>query len=110
MILKEIREILIREGIIISPRVEMAIRRYCDVAKDVMVEDDYGISSNVIALDYALSQRVLTKIIGNGEGYRMWLQTLQDYCSNNNLLKCTSIIKNILDRGEREMMYYQFFG
>lgn len=106
----DIKRQLIPLDIYISPRVDIAINKYWRVASSIMEEDEYEISPNIIALDFAISQKVLPKIMGNGDEYKTNLSKLRDICATNNLLRSTDIMDSILSRGERQMKYYQFFA
>ena len=75
-----------------------------------MEKDELDIDPSVIALDYAVAQKILPKIQGNGEQYRNWLKELLGFCENNYLTVCSRIIGDIIDRGDLQMKYYQFFN
>lgn len=62
-----------------------------------------------IALDYAVAQRILPKIIGNGEEFEKWLNEFGSLCSSNGLNTSARMVKNIIERGNHQMKYYQFF-
>lgn len=47
-----------------------------------MEEDEYGNSSNIIAMDYAIAQKILPKINGSGDEYETWLEELEKYCDS----------------------------
>ena len=63
----------------------------------------------VIPLDYAVAQRILPKIIGNGEEFEKWLNEFGSLCSSNGLNTSARMVKNIIERGNHQMKYYQFF-
>lgn len=75
-----------------------------------MEEDEYSNSPDIIALDYAIAQKMLPKISGSGENFEIWLKQLKDFCTTNNLLDSSDILTRIMDRGNRQMKYYQFFS
>ena len=93
----------------ISPRVDIAIRKYWYVASKLMEEDEYTNGANIIALDYAVSQKILPKIAGSGDEYADWLEELKSFCFENNLLRSADILSEIIERGNRQMKYFQFF-
>lgn len=96
--------------ILISPRTDIAIKKYWIVASERFENDEYGNDASIVALDYAVAQKILTKINGNGEEYTKWLDELKNICSNNNLNNSSNILKEILSKGNAQMKYYQFFG
>ena len=109
-IIDGIKERLSNQGIYISPRVNMAIFDYWKVASTIMVEDEYDNQPNIIAIDYAIAQKVLPKISGSGDEYESWLNELKDYLNSKNLLHSSEIIEGIIDRGSSRMKYYDFFN
>ena len=94
----------------VSPRVDAAIKRYWAVASKYFEMDDTKTSVATIALDYAIAQRILPKIIGNGEDFEKWLKELRSLCSNNGLNMSADMLREIIDRGNQQMKYYQFFN
>ena len=98
------------QDIIISPRVDIAIINYWRKAKELMIEDEYGNASELIALDYAISQKILPKIVGVGEEYETWLESLKTFCDSKNLNHTVDLLSEIIKRGNRKMKYYQFFN
>lgn len=105
-----IKNELEKVDILISPRAELAIRRYWKTAASVMEEDEYGNSASIIALDYAIAQKVLPMINGSGDGYLEWLSGFKALLNRNNLRTSEDILNEIIERGNRQMKYYQFFN
>lgn len=102
---KEILSTLTEVDYYISPRSWRAVTNYCSVAQRYFgFEKD-----NVLALDYAISQKILPQISGFGERYSQMLNKLGNICSGNNLLKCSKIVNRIKSTGDTEHGYYQFF-
>lgn len=93
----------------VSPRVDKAIKRYWAVASKHFEEDETKTKAEIVALDYAVAQRILPKIVGNGVDFRNWLEKFRELCSNNELNMSAKILKDIIDRGDQNMNYYQFF-
>lgn len=90
-----------REGNhIISARSMLAVKRYYLVAEEYM-------SSKEVALDYAVSQKILPCINGNGKKYGEFLNELMSICKENQLNKCAGILTKIIDKSEHE--FYGFF-
>lgn len=92
----------------VSPRVDRAIKRYWATAKDLF-ESESGNDTTIIALDYAVAQKLLPKINGSGKAYRDFLDKFKELCEKNNLEKSRTILANIIKRGEASMSYYQYF-
>lgn len=92
----------------VSPRIDIAIKRYWAIASKYFEIDDTKTAATTIALDYAIAQRILPKIVGNGEEFEKWLKEFSSLCSSNGLNTSASIVKDIIERGE-PMKYYQFF-
>lgn len=65
-------------------------------------------SSKEVALDYAISQKILPCINGNGKQYGEFLKELMNICKENQLNKSANIISKIIERSEHE--FYGFFS
>ena len=98
-----------KSGTSISPRVEMAIGRYCTVASKWMETDDLGVDPMTNALDYAVAQKLLPKIQGHGIQYKEWIEALKAICDSESLTRSSDILADIVSRGQLQMDYYQFF-
>lgn len=105
-----LKEKLLHQGLYISPRVDLAIQNYWTVASILMEEDEYGNTPSLVALDYAIAQKILPKIIGSGDEYEIWLEDLKVYCDNKGLTYSAELLTSIINRGNRQMKYYQFFN
>ena len=95
--------------ITVSPRIDIAIKRYWAIASKYFEMDDTKTAAPTIALDYAIAQRILPKIGGNGEEFDKWLKEFSSLCSSNGLNTSAAIVKDIIERGNQQMKYYQFF-
>lgn len=93
----------------VSPRIDIAIKRYWAIASKYFEMDDTKTAAPTIALDYAIAQRILPKIGGNGEEFEKWLKEFSSLCSSNGLNTSAAIVKDIIERGNQQMKYYQFF-
>lgn len=98
-------------GIFVSPRTDKAIKRFHNAAATLFGTDKNGTDPSIIALDYAIAQRLLTKINGSGDAYRDTLEELRGICSkaNVNLTRCADVLSKILAKGDSAIHYYQFF-
>ncbi len=86
---------------IISPRSLHSIIHYYLVAEEYM-------SSKEMALDYAISQKILPCISGHGKKYGEFLNGLMSICKENQLNKSANIISKIIERSQHE--FYGFFS
>lgn len=93
----------------ISPRIDKAIKRYWVVAAKRFEMDETKTDAETVALDYAVAQRILPKIVGNGESFENWLNEFRSLCSGYSLNMSAKILKDIIERGNQQMKYYQFF-
>lgn len=93
----------------VSPRIDIAIKRYWAIASKYFEMDDTKTAATTIALDYAIAQRILPKIVGNGEEFEKWLKEFSSLCSSNGLNTSAAILKDIIERGNQQIKYYQFF-
>lgn len=105
IILSKMRE----QRFFVSPRNSIAIKDYWSVASKVFIEDETQTEASIVALDYAVAQKLLPKIIGNGEDFKVWLEDFRKICSSNDLKKSDKILQDIITRGNKNMQYYQFF-
>lgn len=95
----------------ISHRVDRSVRRYWSVAQSVFEsEDDTMIDASIVALDYAIAQRILPHIDGNGEDFGKMLNEVSDICSKQNLRLSAEILNDIVQKGNKAMYYYQYFA
>lgn len=97
-------------NIFIEPRTEQYLLKYIATAQN-MFEDEGIIDKSIVALDYALLQRVITKISGTGSQYKEALENFKKYCIDNNLLKCFNKIDVILKSGESDFVSsFEYFN
>lgn len=91
----------------ISPRVERSVTSYCSVAQNIFESKD-NIAPSIVALDYAVSQKLITKISGNGSVYKDALNKLNTFCKEQNLNLTAQQLDRIIDHG-KDMDYYEYF-
>ena len=65
-------------------------------------------SSKEVALYYAIAQKILPSISGNGKAYGEFLNSLMSICKENQLSRSAGIIAKILEKSEHE--FYGFFN
>ncbi|MDY2630103.1 MAG: hypothetical protein SOV85_01930 [Clostridium sp.] len=107
-VLEEIYIEFNENGISVSPRIKGMINRYISVGYDLF-ENTELTAKEFVALDYSVAQKLLPKIDGYGEDYKRFLNKLENIFDKNNMMKSKKIIKRILDKGDKNMEYYQFF-
>lgn len=93
----------------LSPRIEEDVINYCSVAQNLL-EKERSAEPSIVALDYAMCQKAITKISGNGLEYREWLEELKTYCEGQFLTMTASQLDKIISDGDNSMQYYQFFN
>ncbi len=103
-----IRARLAEQNIYLSMRIELAIRRYWKVASRLMEPEDH-IRPGIIALDWAVAQKILPKLSGNGAEYEKWLIQFRDDCAGNRMVQSAALLDQILQWGNRRMKFFQFF-
>lgn len=99
---------LAEQNIYLSMRIELAIHRYWRAASRLMEPEDH-IRPGIIALDYAVAQKILPKLSGNGAEYEKWLIQFRDDCASNKLVQSAALLDQILEWGNRRMKFFQFF-
>lgn len=97
-------------NIIVSPRINNMIVKYLKVGCRLLEETEDTGSSDYVALDYAVSQKLLPKINGYGENYKKFLKDILNLFDDKNMIKCKKIIEDIIRKGDNNMEYYQFFS
>ena len=91
--------------IFVSPRVELAIKRYCCVASQLMIEQNRP-------LDYCIAQRLLPQINVQGVKARNKLNELRNILEENKYSISLSILDDILNKGEEGEIFqdsYNYF-
>ena len=101
-----------KQKLYVSPRTELSLIKYCNVAalRFDRTADSAKRDPSIIALDYAVSQKLLPKISGYGDDYCEWLKELMKRCEDNYLVRSKEILSDIIEKGDANMSYYQFFA
>ena len=95
----------------VSARSDAAIRRYWSVAQQIFETDEtYGTDPTIVALDYAVAQRILPHVDGSGKAFQDKLESILKLCSEKNLRHSASILSEIIQKGKDSMSYFQFFS
>lgn len=100
-IIDTLNEQFAKAGYAISPRSIISMVKYCAVAEEYM--DD---KQN--AIDYAVAQKLLPQINGNGKGYLEFLKEILGTCKY--LAKSKEILNRIIETGEKEHNYFNYFN
>ncbi len=93
----------------ISARVIKAISKYWFAAQ-ALFEESTETDASIAALDFAIAQRVLPHVNGNGQPYKEKLEKIQEFCSQKNLQISSGILKDIIQKGIESMQYFQYFA
>lgn len=92
------------QPIIVSQRKQLAIARYCHIARDNMIEE-----GKLRALDYAISQHILPLINGSGEQYGERLSKLLEKIPKNSFKLSYPQLYRIIQIGKSEIDTFNFF-
>lgn len=92
----------------IMPRNLKMVRNYCAVGCRCMERDTPA--TKFAPLDYALSQKILPTINGNGENYRMLIEDLLKECTAQNMPISAKHLERMKRIAENNMGFYQFFS
>ncbi len=108
-LLNEIRELLENEEdglpIVINPRKQRDVSKYCAVAQQVFEDNGNAFE----ALDYAVAQQILPLIGGRGEKFGKRLNALYDLI--NQFLPDSSVsLRRIIRNGDSNYYNYRFFA
>lgn len=105
-LLTQIFKIFQNSGMIISPRAKISMYNYILTARGLLKGND----SEVIAIDYAIMQRLLPKINGHIKLYSKFFDELTDVCSKYHLDMTKKAIENIKDNSSKNMGYCQYLS
>lgn len=92
----------------IMPRNLKMVKNYCAVGCRCMERDTTA--TKFAPLDYALSQKILPTINGNGENYRMLIEDLLKECTAQNMPISAKHLERMKRIAENNMGFYQFFS
>ncbi|WP_139422303.1 AAA family ATPase [Chryseobacterium mulctrae] len=88
-------------GIIISPRKEILIKKYCKVATGVLEGNSYT------ALDFAVSQHIMPLVNGRGEYFEQSLKELKSILEDKGMTKSSVLLGKILERG-KDLKHFKY--
>lgn len=100
---RDIKDEFKKLNIYVSPRVEISIKRYCNVAKKIMHEENRP-------LDYAIAQRLLPLINVQGVHAKQKLKELQEKLPEDKFSISANILKDIISLGEEGEIYENQFN
>lgn len=103
-----IQKIFRERSLQIMPRNLKMVKNYCAVACRCMERDTPV--TKFAPLDYALSQKILPTINGNGENYRMLIEDLLKECTAQNMPISAKHLERMKHIAENNMGFYQFFS
>lgn len=94
----------------VSTRTDLAVKKYFKTASKLFEKESELEDVNLIALDYAISQKILPKINGSGNEFKSQLEGLRDICRDNGLYESQARVQEIITNGQSQMGYYNFFN
>lgn len=97
-------------GMPVSIRSQKAIRSYVAAGSRLFKPTSSQPSKEIIALDYAVLQRLLPKINGSSSTYRAHLETIRKLLEAFHLSMSLKKLDQIIAAGDAAMQYYQFFS
>lgn len=103
-----IQKIFRNRSLQIMPRNLKMVKNYCAVGCRCMEHDTPA--TKFAPLDYALSQKILPTINGNGEHYRMLIDDLLKECTAQNMPLSAKHLERMKRTAENNMGFYQFFS
>lgn len=92
----------------ITPRNLKMVKNYCAVGCRCMERDTP--MTKLAPLDYAVSQKILPTINGNGENYRLLIEDLLKECTAQNMPISAKHLERMKRVAENNMGFYQFFS
>lgn len=108
-LLEQIFKVFQNYGMAVSPRIQLSMRRYIISAKYAM-KGVNGVSSEIIAVDYAVMQRLLPKINGYMKLYKELFDKLINICSTNRLDMTKNALEEMKKNSSRNMGYCQYLS
>lgn len=105
---KNIRNIFKENDMMIMPRNVKMVLEYCKIACKYMKRDTP--ETRFAPLDYAIAEKILPTINGNGENIRILIMQLKEECGESNMPICSKILNRMQKKADENMGYYQFFA
>ena len=103
-----IQKIFRERSLQIMPRNLKMVKNYCAVGCRCMERDTPA--TKFAPLDYALSQKILPTIKGNGEKYHMLIEDLLKECTAQNMPISAKHLERMKRIAENNMGFFQFFS
>lgn len=94
-------------GISVSMRTRLAIQDYVSAGAAVFMGESEPAYRT--AIDFAVVQRLMPRIDGNGKEYRERLEAMQSIFDGNGLDRSRTELAELFERGEKSMGWYRFF-
>ena len=103
--LNKIRETCNSYGMQWSPRIVKMIKQYIAVGSQILI-----LGSAYTPLDYAIVQKLLPLLSGNGQKYSEFISELIDICPPDIMTMSNLALKKIKITGEKNLKYYNFLS
>lgn len=100
----EIQRLFEKNGVSIGHRSFVLMERYVLVTQNLFGEE------TVTALDYAVLQKLVPMINGNGIKFEDFLNEFKDLCNNKHLIRSKVALEKIIKRGVDNMSYFNYFN
>ena len=94
-------------GVSVSMRTRLAVRDYVSAGASVFSGDRE--TAYLTAIDFAVLERLLPRIDGNGADFRSELDKLQTILESTGLNRSRLELARIIERGDRSMGWYRYF-
>lgn len=93
-------------GMPVSPRIKISMYHYIATAREIME----GTNPEIIAVDYAVMQRLLPKINGHIKLYKEFFDKLIFICNNYHLNMTKNALEEMKNNSARNMGYCQYLS
>ena len=106
---RQAQTLFTQAGVPVSIRSQLAMRRYILSGARWFEAESELRPGALVALDYAILQRMMPSLNGTSERFRQLLAEMLDFFKENNLSLCQAKLEEIMEKGDDSMQYYQFF-
>ncbi|MDE6426923.1 MAG: hypothetical protein K2K89_12440 [Ruminococcus sp.] len=108
-VLENISKLFHSYGMTVSPRIKLSMYNYIASAREVM-HGIGGVTSEYIAADYAVMQKLLPKINCRLKLYEKFFNEFIRICNNHHLDMTKNAIEEMMKNAERNMGYCQYLS
>lgn len=105
--LDDIYELFARNNLPVSPRIQQSIKHYICIAQELM-ENENTADKKQKALDFAVLQRLLPKINGSYNNFKIFFEKLHIICADNHLNMTNSALSKMEEYQSQNMGYCKY--